>query len=376
MGRRLVLVTGGAGFIGSHLVDLLVEKGCDVRVYDNLDPQVHPRRKAPGYLDPRASLVRGDVRDQKKLLWALEGVDVVVHLAAAVGMGQSMYQVERYVSANTGGTAVLLDLLVNGNLPVKKLVVASSMSIYGEGKYQCQNCGPVYPGLRSEAQLGKRDWELDCPSCGRKAVPIPTDETKPLQPTAVYSMTKRHQEELCLLIGKTYGIPTVALRFFNVYGPRQTLSNPYTGVSAIFTSQILSGKPPYIFEDGGQRRDFVHVRDVANAVWMSLEKRAADFQVYNVGSGSSISIRELAEYLLRIHGSSLPPFVSNAFRVGDTRHCFADITKIRGDLGYAPTVDLEKGFAELAEWSRSQVGVQDRSGEAKKELERHGLVLG
>ena len=238
MGSSRVLVTGGAGFIGSHLVDLLVEKGYDVRVYDNLDPQVHPEREAPSYLSRQADFVQGDVQNRRKLLQALEGVDVVVHLAATVGMGQSMYQVERYVSANTGGTAVLLDLLVNGNLPVKRLVVASSMSIYGEGKYQCQNCGAVYPGLRSEVQLRKRDWELDCPGCGRKVIPIPTDETKPFQPTAVYSMTKRHQEELCLLIGKTYGIPTVALRFFNVYGPRQTLSNPYTGVAAIAATPV------------------------------------------------------------------------------------------------------------------------------------------
>jgi len=375
MRRRSVLVTGGAGFIGSHLVDLLAEKGYDSRVYDSLDPQVHPEGEAPSYLNPKAGFVRGDVRDRKKLREALEGVDAVVHLAAVVGMGQSMYQVERYVSANTGGTATLLDLLVNGNLQVRKLVVASSMSIYGEGKYLCQNCGPVFPGLRSEAQLRSRDWELNCPSCGRKVVPAPTDESKPLQPTAVYSMTKRHQEELCLLIGKTYGISTVALRFFNVYGPRQTLSNPYTGVGAIFTSRILSGKPPYVFEDGGQRRDFVHVSDVANAILMVLKRRTADFQIYNVGSGSSISIKELAEHLLRIHGSRLRPFISNSYRKSDTRHCFADITKIRNDLGYAPKVDLVEGLTELAKWSRLQTGVQDRSGEAKAELEQHGLVL-
>jgi dTDP-L-rhamnose 4-epimerase len=250
------------------------------------------------------------------------------------------------------------------------------MSIYGEGKYLCQNCGPVFPGLRSEAQLRSRDWELNCPECGRKVAPAPTDESKPLQPTAVYSMTKRHQEELCLLIGKTYGISTVALRFFNVYGPRQTLSNPYTGVGAIFTSRILSGKPPHVFEDGGQRRDFVHVRDVANAIWMVLERRTADFRVYNVGSGSSTSIKELAEHLLRIHKSRLRPFISNSYRKGDTRHCFGDITKIRNDLGFSPTVSLEKGLVELAGWSRLQTGVQDRSGEAKEELERHGLVSG
>jgi len=374
MGSRLVLVTGGAGFIGSHLVDLLVEKGYELRVYDSLDPQVHPAGNVPSYLNPKVDLIQGDVRDRKKLLEALEGVDAVVHLAAMVGMGQSMYQVERYVSANTGGTGVLLDLLVNEKLSVKKLVVASSMSIYGEGRYLCQDCGSVYPGLRSEAQLRNRDWELNCPSCGRKVAPAPTDESKPLQPTAVYSMTKRHQEELCLLIGKTYGISTVALRFFNVYGPRQTLSNPYTGVGAIFTNRILSGKPPYVFEDGGQRRDFVHVRDVANAIWMVLERRTVGFQVYNVGSGSSISIKELAEHLLRIHGSRLRPFISNSYRKGDTRHCFADITKIRNDLGYAPKVDLVEGLTELAKWSRLQTGVQDRSGEANAELEQHGLV--
>jgi dTDP-L-rhamnose 4-epimerase len=253
-----MLVTGGAGFIGSHLVDALVKSGKQVRILDSLEPQVHgPSRQAPPYLNPAAELVVGDVRDRGQLQAALEGVQVVFHLAAAVGVGQSMYEIERYVSANTLGTSVLLDILANRNPGVRKLVVASSMSLYGEGSYRCPHCGPMEPAQRTEEQMSRSQWEPHCPSCGTSLEAVPTPEGKPLQPTSIYAISKKDQEEMSLCVGRAYGIPVVALRFFNVYGPRQALSNPYTGAAAIFSSRAMNGNPPLVYEDGLQSRDFV-----------------------------------------------------------------------------------------------------------------------
>ena len=270
MGKK-VLVTGGAGFIGSHLVDELVAQGNEVKVYDSLEPQVHNGKK-PGYLNDGAEYVFSDIRDREALIKALEGVEVVYHEAAAVGVGQSMYQVHKYVDVNTLGTALLLDLLVNEEHEVKKLVVASSMSIYGEGKYECGECGIVYPRVRSDEQLKAREWELRCPECGRAVKPLPTDEEKPLHSTSIYAITKKDQEEMCLTVGRAYGLPTVALRYFNVYGPRQALSNPYTGVCAIFSCRIRNNNPPLIFEDGMQSRDFVSVYDIVAANLLAMKK--------------------------------------------------------------------------------------------------------
>ncbi|MEM3829246.1 MAG: NAD-dependent epimerase/dehydratase family protein, partial [Conexivisphaerales archaeon] len=279
-----VLVTGGAGFIGSHVVDLLIEKDYEVKILDNLEPQVHGiEGKLPSYLNENVTLITGDTRNREDLVKSLEDVDAVIHLAAAVGVGQSMYQISKYVSYNTLGTANLLDVVVNERNNVKKIIVASSMSIYGEGKYYCERCGYVYPKLRDEEQLNKKEWEPKCPICKHEITPVPTDEDKPLNPTSIYAQTKRHQEEMVLLIGRTYGIPSVALRFFNVYGPRQSLRNPYTGVAAIFLSRLLNNKPPYVFEDGNQTRDFVHVKDIAQAVVLALEKSSANYLPLNVG---------------------------------------------------------------------------------------------
>ncbi|MEM2618954.1 MAG: SDR family NAD(P)-dependent oxidoreductase [Candidatus Hadarchaeales archaeon] len=369
-----VLITGGMGFIGSHTVDLLVEEGNDVRILDNLEEQVHSG-KIPEYYNRKAEFILGSVQDREVLAKAIQDVDAVLHLAASVGVGQSMYQINKYVSTNTQGTANLLDVLVNEPNDVKKLVVASSMSVYGEGKYLCEKCGPVYPAQREEERLKRREWEHECPICRGILRPVPTDEDKPLKPTSIYAQTKRHQEEMCLLIGRTYGIPTVVLRYFNVYGSRQSLSNPYTGVCAIFSSRILNNKPPFVFEDGMQMRDFVHVRDVAKANLLSLKNNSANYMSINIGTGKPTSIIALAKVLLKLYGSKLQPYVSNLYRKGDIRHCFADISKAERYLGYKPQISLEEGLEELIEWVKSRtMEALDMFEKSFAELKGTGLV--
>lgn len=371
-----VLVTGGLGFIGSHTVDMLIKNGYGVRVLDNLEPQVHGvDRKLPEYYNENTDFVKGDVRNREDVLQAVKDMDAVIHLAAAVGIGQSMYQIEKYVAYNMTGTANLLDVLINDPNDIKKLVVASSMSIYGEGKYLCENCGPIYPKLREEKQLEKQEWEPKCPNCGRPLKPLPTDEDKPLMPTSVYAQTKEYQEKMCLLIGKTYEIPTVALRYFNVYGARQSLSNPYTGVCAVFSSRILSGQPPYIFEDGNQMRDFVHVLDIASANLLALEKNRADYMAINIGSGKPISIRDLAEMLIKLYGADVSPYISNRYRKGDIRHCYADLSKAENFLGYKPAVSQREGLEELIKWAKTHDWTAvDLFEKAMKELEEKRLL--
>jgi dTDP-L-rhamnose 4-epimerase len=371
-----VLVTGGAGFIGSHTTDLLIEHGYHVTILDNLEQQVHGQeRKPPEYINKNAVLIYGNISDRELLKKTIQEVDAIIHLAAMVGVGQSMYQIERYVDVNTRGTANLLDLLVNTENNVKKLVVASSMSIYGEGKYHCEKCSNnVYPGLRSETQLKEKQWNHSCPTCGHPLTPLPTNEEKPLLSTSIYAMTKHHQEEMCLLIGKTYGIPAIALRYFNVYGSRQALSNPYTGCAAIFTSRILNNKPPYIFEDGNQTRDFIHVKDVAKANVNALEHSNADYQAINIGTGKPLTIKKLAETLTKLYDKpNLQPYLSNEYRKGDIRHCYADTSKAQNLLGFKSTISLQNGLGELADWAKAHGwGAVDLFEKALKELkERH-----
>jgi dTDP-L-rhamnose 4-epimerase len=375
MSAKRVLVTGGAGFVGSHTVDALLERGHAVRVFDNLAEQVHGGGGArPAYLARGAELVRGDMGDVEAVGAALAGIDVVFHLAAAVGVGQSMYQIAPYIGANTQGTANLLQAMLDRKTRVEKLVVASSMSIYGEGKYLCEECGPVGPAPRTPEQLRARDWELRCPQCARAVTPMATDEAKPLQCTSVYALSKKDQEELCLLYGRTYGVPVVALRYFNIYGPRQALSNPYTGVAAIFAARLLNQRPPLVFEDGLQMRDFVSVRDVVQANLLAMERRDADGQALNVGSGDAVSIREVAAALARALGSDVEPEFTGKYRAGDIRHCFADIAAASAALGYAPRVSFAEGMRELAEWLRSQTPV-DRATEAVAQLGSYGLAV-
>jgi dTDP-L-rhamnose 4-epimerase len=286
-----------------------------------------------------------------------------------------MYQIQRYVDANTLGGATLLDILANERHQVRKLIVASSMSIYGEGKYECEACGVAYPQLRSGEQLRQRRWEMLCPHCGGEMRPLPTDEDKPLHPTSIYAVTKRDHEEMFLCFGRAYGIPAVALRFFNVYGPRQALSNPYTGVAAIFSARLLNGEPPVIYEDGQQSRDFIHVQDVARASVLAMERHEADYEVLNVGTGRPLTIRRIAQVLIdKLAGGKVDPQVVGQYRQGDIRHCFADIGRIREQLGFEPEVTFEDGVADLISWVREQEAT-DGFHEVDRELRKKDLIL-
>ena len=375
MAIRNVLVTGGAGYIGSHLVDALVVRGYNVVVLDSLVPQVHRSGTWPSYANPKVRYVRGDVRDRAVFEPLVLASEAVVHFAAAVSIGQSMYEIDRYVDVNTRGTALLLDILVNTKHSVEKVIVASSIGVYGEGAYACAACGPVAPGIRGDVQMGAKDWEQRCPACGAPVVSVPTPEHKALYRDNIYSMTKYHQEEMVLLIGKTYGIPAVAPRFFNVYGPRQSLSNPYAGVAAIWISRLMNGKPPVVFEDGGQLRDFVSIHDVVACLTLMLEKPGADYLPVNVGSGTTVTILEIARMLQRLLGSTIEPDVTNVGRTFDVRHNTADISRARETLGFEPAVTLEQGFAELIQWAKTTPDVAvDFFDKALDELKAKGLV--
>ena len=367
-----ILVTGGAGFIGSHLTDALIERGHNVRVLDLLVPQVHSNGR-PQYVNPKAEFIHGDVCDAATVQRALDGVDAVLHKAAEVGVGQSMYEIDRYVRANDMGTGVLLQQLIAVKDRIKKLIVASSMSIYGEGAYSCPKCGEVYPQLRPTEQLLARRWEVECPECGSELSPIGTKEEKPLFPSSIYAITKQDQEQFCLVVGRAYGIPTVALRYFNVYGTRQALSNPYTGVCAIFSSRLLNNQPPVIFEDGEQTRDFVHVSDIVQANLLALENDGADYQTVNIGTGKPTSVRQVAQLLAKGLGKAVEPEIVAKYREGDIRHCVSDISRARKLLGYEPRVKLEQGIPELLQWVSAQ-SAEDQVSKATAELENRQLV--
>jgi dTDP-L-rhamnose 4-epimerase len=370
-----ILVTGGAGFIGSHLVDGLLEKGHNVRVLDALVPQVHGTNPIwPTWLPKDIEKIQGDVRDPSIWPNILNDIDVIYHLAAEVGVGQSMYEMTRYMSANTLGTAILLEQLTLGKYPIQKLIVASSMSIYGEGAYSTNDGKYQYPPLRSMQQLAKKHWELFLDGPNEPLLPMPTAEDKPLNPTSVYAISKRDQEELCLTVGRAYNIPTIALRFFNVFGPRQALSNPYTGVVAIFSSRLLNKKPPLIFEDGLQSRDFVHVKDIVQALILAMDHFEANYEAINVGSGRRITILEIAETLAHVLNLSIEPQIVKQYRVGDIRHCFADIHKAQRLLEYQPSVKFEDGIINLIEWLNQQTAI-DKIDAATSELVSRGLTI-
>ncbi len=368
-----VLITGGAGFIGSHVGHELVAAGYSVRALDNLDPRVHgPGGERPVHLSDDIELIRGDVRDPRALARALEGVDVVFHFAASVGVGQSMYRIADYTSVNELGTACLLEAVAEKKL--KKLIVASSMGIYGEGSYVDADGQVVEQVRRSPDALARGEWEPHDRQ-GRPLLPRPTPESKSIELESIYAMGKYAQEQSSLIVGRAYGIPTVALRLFNVYGPHQALSNPYTGVLAIFAARLLNHRPPMIFEDGEQRRDFVHVHDVARACRLALESQKANGLAINIGSGRSYTVVEVARALSQVLGREAhEPEITFEHRAGDIRHCFADIARAKEVLGFEPRVSLRDGLREMTKWLSTQ-DAKDRVAAARRELQQRGLTM-
>jgi dTDP-L-rhamnose 4-epimerase len=368
-----IVITGGGGFVGSHLADSLLEQGHHVRILDDLTPQVHGEGR-PQYLSPDVELMVGDIRDPKRIREALAGIDVIFHFAATVGVGQSMYEISRYMSVNTQGTAELLQALLEAKRKPEKLIVASSMSIYGEGRYVCLKCSrQAAPPLRPVEQLKAGQWDLHCTTCGGVLKPRPTNENKPSEINSIYALSKRDQEELCLIYGRTYGLPVTALRFFNIYGTRQALSNPYTGVAAIFAARLINGLLPLVFEDGEQMRDFVSVHDIVRANILAMHRPESDGEVINIGSGKPISIRQVAELLARSLGKQVKPLITQKYRAGDIRHCYADLSKARTLLGYEPLVTHEEGFRELADWLQAQEA-EDKVQTMLNELTAYGLT--
>jgi dTDP-L-rhamnose 4-epimerase len=369
-----VLITGGAGFIGSHLADRLLADGHGVRALDNLDAQVHANGERPEYLDAAVELQTGDVRDRDAARRALDGVDAVVHFAAAVGVGQSMYQIERYTSINAIGAAVLLEEALERRHAIQKLLVASSMSIYGEGQYRNPRTGEsgLAPWIRPELQLAARQWDL-LGDDGTPLEPEPTAETKPLRPTSIYAINKRDHEEMFLAIGAAYDLPAVALRFFNVYGERQSLSNPYTGVAAIFSSRLLNDNRPLVFEDGRQTRDFIDVRDIARCCALALTQDGADGRTVNVGTGVPTSVVEVADTIARGLGKELEPEVVGKYRAGDIRHCYADPTLAEQLLGFRAEIPFETGMQDLLRWLEGQEA-EDSVDAASEALAARGLA--
>ncbi len=369
-----ILVTGGAGFIGSHLVDELVKRNYKVRVLDIFERQVHQGKK-PDYLNKKCEYLKGDVRKPKDLKKALGGVSVVFHLAAQVGVGQSMYEIEKYISHNTLGTAILMEHIISNraSLKVRKVIVASSMSIYGEGAYRCGKCGSFEPVERKPEDLKKRIWEYSCPDCSGILKPAATTEEKTLRSSSIYAISKKDQEEIVLNLGKAYKLPAVALRFFNVYGSRQSLSNPYTGVCAIFQSRIKNNNPALIYEDGLQTRDFISVKDIAAANVLVMNSEEADYGYFNVGTGIQTSVLGIAKVLSRLYGKTSEIEIKNEYRVGDIRHCFADISKIK-KIGFKPSVDFNDGMREMVEWGKLASSV-DRVSQADKLLAKMKLKI-
>lgn len=364
--KSKILVTGGAGFIGSFLVDELIKKGYAVRIFDNLEKQVHNGKK-PSYLNPRAEFIKGDIRNRTSLLKAIDGIDAIYHLAASVGVAQSNYEIKKYVDTNTGGTANLLDILVNEKHKVKKLVTISSMTGFGEGNYQCIKCGIVRPPLRQEKQLKIKDWNIYCPNCRKIVKPIPTEDDAKEYPSSIYAITKKSQQDMVLLNASLYNFPTVVLRGFNVYGPRQSLSNPYTGVSAIFISRLKNNREAVCYEDGTQSRDFVSVHDVVKAFILAMEKDEANGNVFNIGSGKSTSIKDIATIIAKTLGKENLVKISGEFRKNDVKHCFANISKAKKLLGWEPKISLEEGFKELIKWGEKEKAV-DNFAIAEKQL--------
>jgi dTDP-L-rhamnose 4-epimerase len=370
-----VLVTGGAGFIGSFLVAELLRRGHDVTIYDSLDRQAHPRGTLPSYIPHEARFVQADVRNGEALAEVVRNTDAIAHLAGAVGIAQSLYEIHRYVDVNVGGTAQLLDTVVRLKVAPRKIVLASSMTCYGEGRYQCPECGVVRPPIRTEDDVARFGWEPTCPRCRRPLAALAIGEDDALDGVSIYALTKKTQEALLWSVARTYEWPVTILRYFNVYGPRQTLNNPYTGVTAIFLNRVKHKQPPVVYEDGGQSRDFISVHDVATATALALERDESNAHVVNIGSGTPIGILEVARMLIGLGSAPVEPQVTRQFRKGDIRHCYADTSAAARVLKFIPRVSLAAGLQELVEWAEGET-TDDRFPRAHQELERNRLVSG
>lgn len=367
-----ILVTGGAGFIGSHLVDRLINLGHHVTILDNLESQVH-RGRQPKYINKEADFVKGDVRDYKVLHSVLSKKNIVFHLASRVGVAQSNYEIEKYVNTNVGGMANLLDIAVNQKLSLQKIIMTASMTSYGEGSYRCASHGLVKPHLRQAADVRKGQWDPHCPLCQKTIRSVETTEQALINNNSIYSLTKNVQEELLSFIGTAYHIPFVSLRCFNVYGPRQSLSNPYTGVSAIFISRLKHNRPPVVYEDGNQTRDFVSVHDVVDALIASMNNENAKSEILNIGSGKPTKIKDLAVAIAKVLGKKIKPQITGEFRLNDIRHCFADISKAKKVLGWQPKISLNDGLQELVSWSHQETA-KDLFDLAEKQLRDKSLL--
>ena len=372
-----VLITGGAGFIGSNLALALLARGHAVTVLDCLAPQIHGENpeSSPLYrsIAGKVTFVKGDVTSRDDLLKVLPGIDTVVHLAAETGTGQSMYAIRHYAEVNVGGTALLLDLIANEKFPVRRLVVASSRAVYGEGKYACAEHGVFHPGARADRDMAEGRFDPPCPACGKPLEMRPTDETSALQPSSVYGVTKLTQEQLVLSVGKALGISAVAYRYQNVYGPGQSLSNPYTGILSIFSTRIRHGKPINIFEDGKESRDFVYIDDVVAATILGIEHPEPLVEVFNVGSGVATDVITIAETLQRHLDGTSEISVSGQYRAGDIRHNIADLDKVRRVLGFSPRVGVDEGLRRFVAWVKGEPVEADRYEESLEELRKKGL---
>lgn len=369
-----VLITGGAGFIGSNLSLKLIEKGYEVTILDSLSNQVHGNTKElPRFLEEKVKFIQGDVRCKDDWRKALNKQDIVVHLAAETGTGQSMYEIEKYTDTNVNGTSNLLEILTNEKHTVKKIVLASSRAIYGEGKYNCENCGIVYPNERKNRDMDEGHFEVKCPKCNNEVDVLPTDERSKIHPKSIYGITKQNQEEMLFVIGKSIGIPVVAFRYQNVYGPGQSLSNPYTGILSIFSTRIKNNNDINIFEDGKESRDFVYIDDVVRATILGIESEVANNNIFNVGSGSRTSVLKIAELLKTKYNSDIKIKVSGDYRLGDIRHNYADLDKIERVLGFKPQYKIENGINEFVEWVENQNIKNDDYNNSIKEMKKKGL---
>lgn len=372
MKYKNILVTGGAGFIGSHLTDKLIDSGYNVTILDNLTSQVHQGKK-PNYLNKKAKFLKGDITKKGNIANAVKNIDAIFHEASVVGVGQSMYDIEHYVKNNSLGTSVLLDFLANNKHSVKRILVASSMSAYGEGLYNCKRCGMVRPPLRDDSQMSKKKWELFCPNCKGLLKPIGIPESESFKCNSIYAVTKQSQEDMVMIFGQAYGVPATALRYFNVYGPRQSLSNPYTGVAAIFLSRLKNDKSPIVYEDGLQTRDFISVYDIADANMFCLENEKSFGKIFNLGSGNTVTIKSIAEILAKLLLKKINPDITQKFRSGDVRHCTGDINLIKKTLGWSPKWSFEEGMKDLIAWGEKE-NAKDLFDQAERELDLKGLL--